>query len=115
MQRAGSPVLLNAVVVTLAAACYGVAVFFHNQYVQAHGAVSQALRESRSLGAALPVGLPNPEAYFTRAEVMFYSGLVILGFAAVVAFGTKRWYGWLGLLVASSLIFAIPLWVLSRV
>ncbi len=114
MQRIGSSLLLNVGVMGLAVACYGMAVFFHYQYVHAHGVVAEAMRQGGG-GGGLSVGLPRPEIYFTRAEAMFYLGLVIWVFATVFAVGTKRWYSWLALLVVTGFIFAIPISVLSRV
>jgi hypothetical protein len=114
MHRLGSSVPLSSAATALAAACYGVALLFHNQYLRAHGVVSQAMRERGGV-SGLPAGLPSPEAYFTRAEAMFYLGMVIWAFAIIVALVTNRWYGWLAFLVVTCFIFAIPLSVLVRV
>src|SRR5579864_6685120 len=100
MQRIGSTVLLNSAATALAAACYGVALLFHNQYLHAHAVVSEVMRERGAVGG-LQAGLPSQEAYFSRAEAMFYLGLVIWAFAIAVALVTKRWYGWLAFLVVT--------------
>ena len=115
MERTHLPLVLSVLTMALAAACLGMAVLFQNEYLHAHGVVHQALREAQKTAVFQPIGLPNPEKYFTRAQLALYAGSLVWALATIVAFATRRWYGWLAFLVVSAFIFVIPLCVLYRV
>lgn len=117
MQRISSFSPLSLLPIVLSAGCYWSALFFHGQYARANGVVSRAMHEAKSHGDISGdtfVGLPSPETYFGRAELMFFVAILICALAVVLAVRHRHWIDWLAVLIATAIAFAIPMHVLWR-
>jgi hypothetical protein len=117
MQRISSFSPLSLLPIVLSAGCYWSASFFHGQYARASGVVSRAIHEAKSRGdisGDTLVGLPSPETYFTRAELMFLVAILVCAVTLVLAVRHKHWTDWLAVLIATVITFTIPMHVLWR-
>jgi hypothetical protein len=117
MRRVPTLSLVSLVPVLLSVGFYWAAAFFHAQYAQANGIVARAIREAKSRGDAFGsslTGLPSPETYFMRAELMFLAAILVCALAAFLALRRKHWLDWSALLVVVAITLAIPFHLLWR-
>ena len=117
MKRVSSSSALSLLPIVLSAGCYWSASFSHGQYARANGVVGRAVREAwirGDISGNTLVGLPDAEAYFGRAEFMWFVAILVCGLAVVLADRRKHWTDWLAVVVATATALAIPTHLLWR-
>ena len=97
MQRLSTSSRLSLLLVFLSVGCLGLSCYFETQYAHAHGVPSLASSTS----------LQGPETYKDRDRVVLTGSILACVLAIVLAFRHKHWSGWLAVVVAAIVTWAV--------
>src|SRR6516162_7353638 len=98
MRHPKNPIYLSLVLVGLAILCLSLATVFERQYGLASVVVSHAMSVAKNRGdgsEASLIGLPNPETYKRRVQMMFWLLVPVFIVSGAFAVRVKHWSYWL--------------------
>jgi hypothetical protein len=104
MHRSFHPLVSSLVLVALAYLCYELARVFFEQYADASGVAFRAMSNAKSHGdnsGATLVGLPSPQRYKDRVDMMLLASVLVLVLSGVLAFRRKHWSCWIAVCLAA--------------